>query len=155
MLSIFSCASWPSVCLLRRNVCLGLSPTFWLGFLSFCYWVAWAACIFWKLILCQLFHLLLFSPILRTVFSSHLWYIYTLGWGVAQMVKNLPAVWETWVSSLGQEEPVDKGMATHSSIHAWRIPWTEKPGRLQSMGLQRLEHDWANNMHIHWNITHP
>ena len=53
------------VCLLWRNVCLGLFPTFWLGCLFFCYWVVWAACIFWKLIICQLFHLLLFSPILR------------------------------------------------------------------------------------------
>ena len=53
------------------------------------------------------------------------------------MVKNLPAVWETWVRSLGQDNPLEKGMATHSSILAWRIPWTEEPGKLQSMGLQR------------------
>ena len=49
---------------------------------------------------------------------------------VAQMVKNLPAMWEIWVWSLGQEDPLEKGMATHSSILAWRIPWTEKPGWL-------------------------
>ena len=55
---------------------------------------------------------------------------------VAQMVKNLPAMWETWVQSLGQEDTPEKGMATHSSILAWRIPWTDEPGRLQSMGLQ-------------------
>ena len=55
---------------------------------------------------------------------------------VAQMVKNLPAMQETWVRSLGQEDPLEKGMATHSSILAWRIPWTEEPGGLQSMGLQ-------------------
>ena len=54
------------------------------------------------------------------------------------MVMNLPAMWETWVQSLGQEDPLEQGMATHSSIPAWRIPWTEKPGRLQSMGLQRV-----------------
>ena len=55
------------------------------------------------------------------------------------MVINLPAMWETWVQSLGQEDPLEQGMATHSSIPAWRIPWTEKPGGLQSMGLQELD----------------
>ena len=60
---------------------------------------------------------------------------------VAQMIKNLPAVQETWVLSLGWEDPLEKGMATRSSILAWRIPWTEEPGRLQSMGLQRVRHD--------------
>ena len=54
---------------------------------------------------------------------------------VAHMVKNLPAMRETWVQSLGREDPLGKGMATHSSILAWRIPWTEEPSRLQSMGL--------------------
>ena len=57
------------------------------------------------------------------------------------MVKKLPTVWETQVQSLGQEVPLEKGMATHSSILAWRIPWIEEPGRLQSMGLQRVGHD--------------
>ena len=60
---------------------------------------------------------------------------------VAQMVKHLPAMRETWVRSLGWEDPLEKEMATHSSILAWRIPWTEEPGRLQSMGLQRVGHD--------------
>ena len=60
---------------------------------------------------------------------------------VAQMVKNLPAVQGTWVQSLGQEDPLEKGMATHSSILSWRIPWTEVPGGLQSMGSQRVRHD--------------
>jgi len=55
---------------------------------------------------------------------------------VAQMAKNLPARRETWVPSLGQEDPLEKNMATHSSILAWRIPWTEEPGGLQSMGFQ-------------------
>ena len=54
------------------------------------------------------------------------------------MVKNLPAMQETWVLSLGWEDLLEKGMATHSSILAWRIPWTEKPGGPQSMGLQRV-----------------
>ena len=58
---------------------------------------------------------------------------------VAQLVKNLPAMQETWVRSLGQEEPLEKEMATYSSILAWRIPWTEEPGRLQSMGLQESD----------------
>ena len=61
---------------------------------------------------------------------------------VAHMVKNLPAMWETCVWSLGQEEPLEKGMATHSSILAWEIPWTEEPGRLESMGSQRVRRDW-------------
>jgi len=58
---------------------------------------------------------------------------------VAQMVKNLPAMWETRLQSLGQEDPLEKGMATHSSILAWRIPWAEKPGRFQSMGHKELD----------------
>ena len=57
------------------------------------------------------------------------------------MVKNLPAMQETQVQSLSWEDPLEKKMATHSSIFAWRIPWTEKPGRLQSMGSQRVRHD--------------
>ena len=59
---------------------------------------------------------------------------------VAQMVKNLPAMQETQVRSLGQEDPLEKGTATHSSILAWKIPWTEEPGRLQSTGLLRVRH---------------
>ena len=62
---------------------------------------------------------------------------------VAQRVKNLPAVWETWVWSLGWEDPLEEGMATHSSILAWRIPWTEEPAGLKSMRSQRVRHDWA------------
>ena len=65
------------------------------------------------------------------------------GWAslMAQIVKNLPALWETQVQSLGQEDPLDKGMTTHSSILAGKIPWTEKPGGLQSMGSQRVRRD--------------
>ena len=58
---------------------------------------------------------------------------------MAQWVKNLPAMQETQFRSLGQEDPLEKGMATHSSILAWRIPWTEEPNRLQSTGLQRVD----------------
>ena len=57
------------------------------------------------------------------------------------MVRTLPSMRETCVQSLGWEDPVEKRMATHSSILAWRIPWTEEPGRLQSMGLQRVGHE--------------
>ena len=60
---------------------------------------------------------------------------------VAQTVKRLPAVRETWVRSLGWEDPLEKEMATHSSTLAWKIPWTEEPGGLQSMGSQRVVHD--------------
>ena len=57
------------------------------------------------------------------------------------MVKNLPTMRETQVQYLGREDPLEKGMATHISILAWRIPWTEEPGRMQSIGLQRVRHD--------------
>ena len=60
---------------------------------------------------------------------------------VAQRLKRLPAMWETWVRSLGWEDPLEKEMATHSSTRAWRIPWTEEPVGLQSMGSQRVGHD--------------
>ena len=68
-------------------------------------------------------------------------FIEDLGFLVAQMVKNLPAMWETWVLSLGREDPLEREMATHSSILAWRILWTEEPGRLQTVGLPRVVHD--------------
>ena len=60
---------------------------------------------------------------------------------VAQTVKRLPTMQETWVGSLGREDPFEKEMATHSSTLVWKIPWTEEPGRLQSMGSQRVGHD--------------
>ena len=60
---------------------------------------------------------------------------------MAQMVKSLPATWETWVRSLDQEDPLEKDMAIHSSILAWEIPWTEETGGLQSPGLQTVGHD--------------
>ena len=65
---------------------------------------------------------------------------------VAQMVKNLPVIRKTAVQSLDWEDPLEKGMATHFSILAWRIPWTEEPGELQSMGSQRVRHDF----HFHF-----
>ena len=69
---------------------------------------------------------------------------------VAQMVKNLPATQKTWVQSLGPEGLLQKGMATHSSILAWRSPWTEEHGSLQAMGSQRVEHDWVTNTSSCW-----
>ena len=74
------------------------------------------------------------------------WLVFTLGIYIvlwAQLVKNLPAMRETWVQFLGWEDPLKWGMTTHSSILVWRIPWTEEPGRLQSMGSQRVSHNWA------------
>ena len=66
-------------------------------------------------------------------------------WASFMVVKNLPAMQETQVQSLGPEDPLEKGMATHSSILAWRIPWIEEPGRLQFMGSQRVRYNWATN----------
>ena len=66
---------------------------------------------------------------------------------VAQMVKNTPAMQETWVRSLSWEDPLEEGMTTHSSILAWKIPWTEDPGGLQSMGSQRVGHNCSNSAH--------
>ena len=65
------------------------------------------------------------------------------GWTslVAQTIKHLSTMWETWVRSLGREDPLEKEMAIHSRTIAWKIPWTEEPGRLQSMGSQRVGHD--------------
>ena len=67
---------------------------------------------------------------------------------MAQRVKNLPAMQETRVWALGQEAPLQKGMATHPSIHAWRIPWTEEPGELQSMESQRVRHNFTTKQQM-------
>ena len=80
------------------------------------------------------------------------WHICTIGYYlaslVAQTVKRLSTMWETWVQSLGLEDPLEKEMAIHSSTIAWKIPWTEEPGRLQSMGLQRVGHDWVTSLSL-------
>ena len=68
---------------------------------------------------------------------------------MAQSLKKLPVIQETWVRPLGWKDPLEKGMVTYSSILAWGIPWTEEPGRLQSMGLQRVGHDWVISQPIH------
>ena len=69
---------------------------------------------------------------------------------VAQRVKCLPTMRETWVRSLGWEDPLEKEMAAHSSTLAWKIPWTEEPGRLQPMGSQRVGHDWTTSLSLLW-----
>ena len=79
-------------------------------------------------------------------------WIYTYVYGaslVAQMVKNLPAIQETQVRSLGQEDPPGEDMPTHSSIPAWRIPWTEEPGGLQFIRPHRVRHNWRDFAHMH------
>ena len=76
---------------------------------------------------------------------------------MAQRLKRLPAMQETWVQSLGHEDPLEKEMATHSSILAWRIPWMEESGGLQSTGSQRVGHDWATSLHftsLHFTSLH-
>ena len=81
-----------------------------------------------------------------------MWQLYSL---VAQMVKNLPAMRETWVQFLGWEDPLEEGTAAHSIILAWSSPWTEEAGWLQSMGSQRVRHDWVTTytQHIHYEMT--
>ena len=71
---------------------------------------------------------------------------------MAQIVKNLSAVQETWVQHPGQEDPLENGLATHCSVLAWEIPWTEEPGGLQSMGRKRVRHDFMTKHH---SITEP
>ena len=72
---------------------------------------------------------------------------------VVQRLKCLPAMWETWVRSLGREDPLEKEIATHSSILAWRIPWTEELGGLQSTGCK--ESDTTERLHFHFHFTFP
>ena len=84
-------------------------------------------------------------PDLKVQHPSNIWYQTSL---VTQMVKRLPTMQETQVQSLGWEGPLEKQMATHSSTFAWKIPWTEECGRLQSMGSQRVGHDWAISLSL-------
>ena len=73
---------------------------------------------------------------------------------VVQMGKNLPARRKTWVRSLGWEDPLEEGMATHSSLLAWRVPWKQEPGGLQAMGSQRVGHSWATKRTQHYRAEH-
>ena len=77
----------------------------------------------------------------RTRLSDFTFKLWSRASLVAQRLKRLPGMWETWVRSLGWEDPLEKEIATHSSILAWRIPWREEPGRVQSMRSQRVGHD--------------
>ena len=91
------------------------------------------------------------STLMALIISGNQRFSGSLGFLVAQIVKNPPAVQETQVRFLGWENPLEKGMATHSSNLAWRIPWTEEPGRLQSMRSQRVRHKWATIRHQTYN----
>ena len=82
------------------------------------------------------------------IFCSDRNFLYLYYSLVAQRLKRLRPVQETWVWSLGREDPLEKEMVTQSSILAWRIPWTEEPGRVQSMGSQRVGHDWATSLSL-------
>ena len=84
--------------------------------------------------------------------SETYWTAYVQTSLVAQMVKHLSTMWETWVQSLGWEDPLEKEMAIHSSTTAWKIPWMEEPGRLQSMGSQRVGHNWATSLSLSLSI---
>ena len=95
---------------------------------------------------------LLFSHVFIWSFTDLNICLYIVGLPGSSAVKNLPAMQEPQkmqVWSLGQEYPLEEGMATHFSVLAWRIPWTEEPGRLQSIGLQRVGHKWSNLAHMH------
>ena len=91
------------------------------------------------------------------------WAILVMGISlVAWRLKRLPTTRETWVRSLGREDPLEKEMATHSSILGWRIPWTEEPDGLQSVGSQRVGHDWAHTLSLFtvhptmsWSVARP
>ena len=94
-------------------------------------------------------------PLVQEVSFQHIFKmkflcIFSLSWAsqVAQMVKCLPAMRETQVQSLGREDPLEKEMATHSSTLAWKIPWMEEPGRLQSTGSQRIGHHWETSLSL-------
>ena len=81
------------------------------------------------------------------------WLLLWMKWAslMAQMVKNLPVMQESQLWYLGQKDPLEKGMATHSSILVWEIPWTEEPGGPRFKGWQRVRHDWATSFHTEWN----
>ena len=103
-------------------------------------WLSWKICVYssWPVTLCQ------GSIILQGIVTNICKHFrLSLASLLAQMVKNLPVMLETWVQSLGWEDPLEQVMATHSNILTCRIPWTEEPGRLQSMGSQRVGHNWA------------
>ena len=92
-------------------------------------------------------YIYIYTHIYIYMFNKYI-YIFVKSSLVAQMVNCLSAMRETWVWSLGREDTLEKEMATQSSTIAWKIPWTEKPDRLQSMGSQRVGHDWATSLYL-------
>ena len=118
--------------------------------------LSWSIRILFKIYLYRFFPPFSTLPIPYPVAFCFLTLIYQMkhlipSWAslVSKMVKNLSAIEETQDQSLGWEDPLEEGMATHSSILAWKIPWTEQPCGLQSLGSQRVGHDWAINTHTH------
>ena len=109
----------------------------WFVCVCMCVWLYWGIFVVWKMV-----HVVYNLTNFDVCIHNGL-----LKWHSG--IKSSPAVQETWVWSLGQEDPLEKGMPTHSSILAWRIPWTEEPGRLQSMGSQRVRQDSVTNSFIH------
>ena len=129
-----------------------LSSYFWL--VLYCYFIVFLSCfVIWWFSLVVYLHSFLF---IFCVFAIGFCFVFTMRLTynnlqvshVAQLVKNLPAVQETWVRSLGWEDPLEKEMETHSSILVWKISWTEEPGGLQSMGSKRVGHNWATNSNL-------
>ena len=127
-----------------------LRRCFLLWSMIFCYKQfisSWVTCITsWVTLLLEwcylntLFYTLVFA-------HFHIWPGFIRDSLVAETIKNLPAMWKTWVRSLGWEDPLEKGITIHSSIPAWRIPWTRGAGGLQQfMGLQRVGHDWETTL---------
>ena len=100
---------------------------------------------------------LAFFWLIFALYISSILKVLTIGMAslVAQLVKNLPAMQETQVQSLGKKDPLEKEMATHSSTLAWKIPWTEESCRLQSIGLQRVRHDWATSLSFQGTLCLP
>ena len=99
--------------------------------------------------------------ICNSILFSRFWIIFTITVKVtmsteleSQSLKSLPAMWKTWVQSLGWEDPLEKEIATHSSILAWRIPWMKEPDGLQSMGSQRVGHNWATSLSLSFRILY-
>ena len=101
---------------------------------------------YWTKDFCGYIHVLLYRFFFLVMSFLGFWGFFLRASLLAQSIKNLPAVQETWVRSLGWEGPLETEMATHSSILAWKISWTQEPGGLQSMGSQRVGHDWATNI---------
>ena len=109
---------------------------------------------YWKMCTCVLIQLHYGFVFRRFIQGLEMLIITSLGFPGSSMVKNPPATQEMWVRSLGKEDPLEEQTASHSNILAWEIPWTEEPGRILSMGLQRVRHDCVTK-HTQTHITWP